>query len=208
MFAQRNLKIKIHTQKTIMKKIIILLAVALLNTAAFAQSTWNNDKMHSKIQFTITHLMVSDVDGEFKDFSASITAAKPDFSDAVFQLTVNTASVNTGIDPRDNHLKTDAFFDVAKYPTLTFISTSITPTSPNHFKLTGNFTLHGVTKPATFDLWYRGTVTNPMSKAADAGFQVTGVIKRSDFNFGSGFGTSMLSDEVTVKANGEFGKAK
>jgi len=191
-----------------MKKIIILLAVALLNTAAFAQSTWNNDKMHSKIQFTITHLMVSDVDGEFKDFSASITAAKPDFSDAVFQLTVNTASVNTGIDPRDNHLKTDAFFDVAKYPTLTFISTSITPTSPNHFKLTGNFTLHGVTKPATFDLWYRGTVTNPMSKAADAGFQVTGVIKRSDFNFGSGFGTSMLSDEVTVKANGEFGKAK
>jgi polyisoprenoid-binding protein YceI len=191
-----------------MKKTIILFAVALLNTAAFAQTTWNNDKAHSKIQFTITHLLVSDVDGEFKDFSATITAAKPDFSDAKFNLTVNTASVNTGVDQRDGHLKTDAFFDVAKYPTLTFVSTSVTQTSPNHYKLTGNFTLHGVTKTETFDLWYRGTITNPMSKADDAGFQVTGVIKRSDFNFGGGFGTSMLSDEVTVKANGEFGKAK
>jgi len=57
-------------------------------------------------------------------------------------------------------------------------------------------------------LWYRGTITNPMSKAADAGFQITGVIKRSDYNFGSGFGPAVLSDEVTVKANGEFGAAK
>ena len=193
---------------SVMKKIIILLAVVLLNTVAFAQTTWNNDKMHSKIQFTITHLLVSDVDGEFKDFSASITASKADFSDAKFQLTVNTASVNTGIDPRDNHLKSDAFFDAAKYPTLTFTSTSVTPTSPNHYKLTGNFTLHGVTKTETFDLWYRGTITNPMSKADDAGFQVTGVIKRADFGFGAGFGASTLSDEVTVKANGEFAKAK
>ena len=152
--------------------------------------------------------MVSDVDGEFKDFSATITAAKPDFSDAQFQLTANTTSVNTGVDPRDNHLKTDAFFDVAKYPTLTFTSTGITQTSQNHYKLTGSLTLHGVTKPVTLDLWYRGTIISPLNKAADAGFQVTGVIKRSDFNFGSGFGASLLSDEVAVKANGEFGKAQ
>ena len=192
-----------------MKKIIILAAVALLNTAVFAQTTWKSDKMHSKLQFTITHLMVSDVDGEFKDFSATIVSSKPDFSDAQFSLTANTASVNTGVDPRDNHLKTDAFFDVAKFPTLTFNSTSVSPAgTANHYKLSGNLTLHGVTKPVTFDLWYRGTITNPMSKAADAGFQITGVIKRSDFNFGSGFGSSTLSDEVTVKANGEFGKAQ
>jgi polyisoprenoid-binding protein YceI len=191
-----------------MKKIIILLAVALLNTAAFAQTTWNSDKMHSKLQFSITHLLVSDVDGEFKDFTATIVASKPDFSDAKFQMTSNTASVNTGIDQRDNHLRTDAFFDAAKYPTLTFTSTSIEKTTANHYKLNGNLTLHGVTKPASFDLWYRGTITNPMSKADDAGFQVTGVIKRSDFSIGAGFGASTLSDEVAVKANGEFGKAK
>lgn len=190
-----------------MKKTLILIAVALLNTAAFAQTTWNSDKMHSKLQFTVTHLMVSDVDGEFKDFTATIIASKPDFSDAQFSMTANTASVNTGVDPRDTHLKTDAFFDVAHYPTLTFTSTGITKASPGHYKLNGNLTLHGVTKPVTFNLWYRGTINNPMSKADDAGFQVTGVIKRSDFNFGSGFGDAVLSDEVTVKANGEFGKA-
>jgi polyisoprenoid-binding protein YceI len=191
-----------------MKKIIILLAVALLNTAAFAQTTWNSDKMHSKLQFTITHLMVSDVDGEFRDFTVTIVASKPDFSDAQFQMTANTASVNTGIDPRDNHLKSDAFFDVTKFPTLSFTSTSLTKTTANHYKLSGNLTLHGVTKPQTFDLWYRGTIQNPMSKADDAGFQLTGVIKRSDFNFGNSFGSSTLSDEIAVKANGEFGKAK
>ena len=191
-----------------MKKIIILLAVALVNTAAFAQSTWNSDKMHSKLQFTITHLAVSDVDGEFKDFSVTILASKPDFSDAKFELTANTASVNTGVDARDNHIKSGDFFDVANFPTLTFVSNGITKTAANHYKLSGNLTLHGVTKPVAMDLWYRGTITNPMSKADDAGFKLTGVIKRSDFNFGSKFGSPMLSDEVVINANGEFAKVK
>jgi polyisoprenoid-binding protein YceI len=200
----KNLLIK---SKTIMKKTIILLAVVLLNTAAFAQSTWNNDKMHSKLQFTITHLAVSDVDGEFKDFDVTILASKPDFSDAKFQLSAKTASVNTGIDQRDTHLKSAEFFDVANFSTLTFTSTGISKTSAGHYKLSGNLTLHGVTKPVSMDLWYRGTITNPMSKADDAGFQLTGVIKRSDFNFGSKYGAPMLSDEVVIKANGEFAKA-
>lgn len=191
-----------------MKKLFILAAAALLNTAAFAQTTWNSDKAHSKLQFTITHLAVSDVDGSFKDFSATIVAAKPDFSDAKFTLTVNTASVNTDNDQRDGHLKSPDFFDVAKYPTMTFTSTSISKTSTNHYKLNGNLTLHGVTKPVSVDLWYRGTITNPMSKADDAGFKVTGTIKRSDFGFGSKYGSPMLSDEVQITANGEFAKAQ
>jgi len=190
-----------------MKKAIILITAALLNTAAFAQTTWNSDKMHSRLQFTITHLAVSDVDGEFKDFSATVTAAKPDFSDAKFTMTANTASVNTANDQRDGHLKSPDFFDVAAFPTLTFTSTGISKSTANHYKLNGNLTLHGVTKPVSLDLWYRGTITNPMSKADDAGFQITGTIKRSDFGFGSKFSSPMLSDEVAIKANGEFGKA-
>jgi polyisoprenoid-binding protein YceI len=191
-----------------MKKLFILAAAALLNTAAFAQTTWNSDKAHSRLQFTITHLAVSDVDGEFKDFSGTITSAKPDFSDAKFTMTANTASVNTANDQRDGHLKSADFFDVATFPTLTFVSTGISKgASTNHYKLNGNLTLHGVTKPVSLDLWYRGTITNPMSKADDAGFQVTGTIKRSDFGFGSKFGSPMLSDEVAIKANGEFAKA-
>lgn len=188
-----------------MKKIILLAAVALMSTSVFAQN-WKVNKAHSHFTFTITHLAVSDVDGVFKDFDATITSTKPDFSDAQFSFTAQTASLTTGVDARDNHLKSPDFFDVAKNPTITFTSTSIKPTSAGHYSLTGNVTLNGVTKPVTLDLWYRGTITNPMSKAPDAGFQVTGTIKRSDFNFGSKFGSPMLSDEVAIKAVGEFDK--
>src|SRR5260370_4154696 len=107
-----------------MKKILLLAAVALMNTAVFAQ-TWKVNKAHSHFTFTITHLAVSDVDGVFKDFDATITSSKPDFSDAKFDFTANTASVTTGVDARDNHIKSPDFFDVAKYPTVTFVSTSI-----------------------------------------------------------------------------------
>jgi polyisoprenoid-binding protein YceI len=191
-----------------MKKIIILAAVALFNTAAFAQTTWKNDPMHSKLGFTITHLMVSDVDGIFKDFSCSIVASKPDFSDAKFTLTVNTSSINTDVDYRDKDLRSASYFDVDKFPTMTFASTGISTVSTNHYKLTGNLTLHGVTKPVTMDLYYRGTIVNPMSKKDDAGFKLTGVIKRTDFAFAPQAGPAILSDEVTINANGEFGKAQ
>ena len=190
-----------------MKKIITLLTIAALSTAAFAQSNWKVDKAHARVTFTITHMAVSDVDGSFKDFDASIEASKPDFSDAKFDLSIKTASVNTDNDQRDNHLRSAEFFDAANKPTLTFVSTKITPTTTNHYKLTGNLTIGGVTKTAAFDLWYRGTITNP-GKPDDAGFQVTGSIKRSDFNFGSKFGQPVLGDEVTIKANGEFVKQK
>ena len=190
-----------------MKKIFTLLSVALISTAAMAQSTWKVDKAHSRLQFTITHLAVSDVDGSFKDFDVTITSAKPDFSDAKVSLAAQTASVNTENDRRDSHLKSADFFDSAKNPTMTFYSTGITPNGAGKYKLTGNLTLNGVTKPVTMDLWHRGTVTNAQSKKENAGFKVTGTIKRSDFNFGKGFGNSTLSDEVEITANGEFGKA-
>lgn len=190
-----------------MKKIILLAVITFVTTAAFAQN-WKVNKYHSHFTFTITHLTVSDVDGAFKEFDATITASKADFSDAKFTFTANTASVNTGVDARDNHLKSPDFFDVAKYPTLTFVSTGIKAgASANHYKLIGNITLNGITKPVTLDLVYRGTVTNPSTKGPDAGFQVTGAINRSDFNFGSKFSSPILGNEVTFKAAGEFDKA-
>jgi polyisoprenoid-binding protein YceI len=191
-----------------MKKIIILLAGAILSgTAVFAQSTWKVDKAHSQIKFTITHLAVSDVEGVFKDFDVTIVTSKPDFSDAKFTLVAQTASVNTDNEKRDGDLKSENFFEVAKYPTLNFTSTGITKAGANRYKLKGNLTLHGVTKPVTMDLWYRGTIVNPMSKADDAGFQLTGQLKRSDFGFGAKYSAPILSDEVEIKANGEFGKS-
>ena len=186
-----------------------LLAVALfLQASLFAQTTtWKNDKMHSKLTFTATHLLVSDVDGLFKNFDVTITTTKPDFSDAVFELSADVSSINTEIEMRDNDLKSANYFDAATYPKITFKSTSIKPIAQNKYKLTGNLTMHGVTKPVTMDLWYRGTTENPMNKQPDAGFKLTGTLKRSDFNIGSNTPSAIVSDEIEIKADGEFGKA-
>jgi polyisoprenoid-binding protein YceI len=133
-----------------------------------------------------------------------VNSTKADFSDAVVELTAKTASIDTRVEARNNHLKSADFFDAEKYPTLNFTSTSLKKSGKNKYKLSGNLTLHGVTKPVTMDFLYKGTVENPMSKKQTAGFQVTGVIKRSDFNLGNGFPPPMISDEVRIKADGEF----
>jgi polyisoprenoid-binding protein YceI len=114
-------------------------------------------------------------------------------------------SIDTEVEMRDNHLRSADFFDVATYPKMNFKSTSIKPTGEkNRYKLLGDLTLHGVTKPVTLDLWYRGTLENPMSKKLTSGFQATGTIKRSDFGIGEKFPAPMISDEVKIKADGEF----
>ncbi|RYY37109.1 MAG: polyisoprenoid-binding protein [Sphingobacteriaceae bacterium] len=187
-----------------MKKVFILMAAVLLQTAVYAQ-TWKLDKAHSNLKFTVTHLMLSDVDGSFKDFDATITSAKPDFSDAKITFTAQVASVNTENEKRDGHLKTADFFDAAKFPTIAFTSTGISKISASKYKVTGNLTMHGVTKPAAFELWHRGTKQHPMLKTDVAGVQVTGTINRKDFGVGSA-PEAVVSEEVTFKANGEFAK--
>lgn len=189
-----------------MKKVFSFVLVAFLSTSLFAQSTWNVDKAHAALGFTITHLGISDVPGTFNDFDATIISSKDDFSDAVFELSVDVASIDTEIEKRDEHLRSEDFFNVAEFPKMTFKSTSIKKAGKNKYKVSGDLTLHGVSKPVTMDLWYRGTLENPMSKKPTSGFQLTGTIKRSDFNLGSGFPAPMLSDEVKIIANGEFVK--
>lgn len=188
-----------------MKK-LILVATAFVALASFTtfNNIWTNDDPHSQLGFTVTHLGVSDVSGTFNDFDVKVTSAKPDFSDAAFELTAKVASIDTRVEMRDNHLKSADFFDVEKYPTLTYKSTSIKKNGKNKYKLTGDLTLHGVTRPVTMDVEYRGTIENPMSKKATTGFRVSGTIKRSDFGIGPKFPAPMISDEVRIKADGEF----
>ena len=188
-----------------MKKLAIILSAFFVLTAfTTAVTTWENDDPHSQLGFTVTHLGIADVSGTFNDFDVTLKSSKPDFSDASFELSANTASIDTRVEARNNHLKSADFFDVAKYPTLTYKSTSIKPAGKNKYKLTGDLTLHGITKPVTMDLLYRGSTENPMSKKTTAGFQVSGTIKRSDFNVGPGFPAPMISDDVRIKADGEF----
>lgn len=188
-----------------MKKAAVVLSAFLVFTAfTTGVSTWQNDDPHSQLGFTVTHLGISDVSGTFNDIDVTVKSSRPDFSDAAFELTAKTASVDTRVEARDNHLKSADFFDAEKFPTLTFRSTSLEKSGKNQFKLKGDLTLHGITKPVTMDLLYKGTIENPMSKKQTAGFQINGVIKRSDFNIGSGFPAPMISDEVRIKADGEF----
>jgi polyisoprenoid-binding protein YceI len=189
-----------------MKQLFVSLAIALAPFAAYAQ-TWTVDKAHTKVGFTVTHLMLSEVDGNFKTFDAKITATKPDLSDAVFELTADINSVDTDNDRRDGHLKSPDFFDAAKYPTLSFKSTSFKKVEGKKYKAMGDLTMHGVTKPVTLDVTMNGPVTNetPRGKQDKVGFKVAGVIKRSDFGVGSS-STAVVSEEVEIKANAEFNK--
>ncbi len=188
-----------------MKKLsIILSALFLLTAFTTVNNPWKSDQPHSQLGFTITHLGIADVSGTFNDFDVTVKSSKKDFSDAVFELTANASSINTRVEARNNHLKSEDFFNVAKYPQIYFKSTSLKKFRKDKYKLTGNLTMHGITRPVILNLKYRGTTQNPMTKAATAGFQLDGVIKRSDFNVGPGFPAPMLSDEVQIKADGEF----
>ena len=194
---------KKHAQ-VIKRTCAVVMFFLLAGTTAIAQSTWKVDPNHSKITFMVTHSGISDILGVFQEFDVSINAAQPDFSDAAFNLTIRTASIDTDVENRDNHLRSADFFDVETYPELTFQSTAITAEGQNRYKLTGNMTLHGVTKSVTMNLWYRGTNTNPENNTQTAGFQLTGTLKRSDFGIGPNFPPPMLSDEVQIRADGEF----
>ncbi|MGN6618290.1 MAG: YceI family protein [Ilyomonas sp.] len=188
-----------------MKKLSIILAAFLVLTGfTVLNNTWTNDDPHSQLGFTVTHMGIADVSGTFNDFDVTVQSSKHDFSDAVFELKAKTASIDTRVEARNTHLKSADFFDAEKYPEIHFKSTDIKTDGQNKYKLSGNLTMHGVTKPVTMDLEYRGTVENAMSKKATAGFRLKGVLKRSDFNIGGTFPDAAISDEVRIKADGEF----
>ncbi len=190
-----------------MKKITSMIALLVITLTAMAQTTWKADPYHSYLGFTVKHLGIAEVPGNFGKYDVTITSAKDDFSDAVVEMTADIASIYTRVEARDNHLKSADFFDAEKYPTMTFKSTSIKPAGKNEYAVTGNLSMHGVTKPVTIKLEFNGITKNPNAKGAPvAGFEIEAKIKRSDFAIGNGFPAPMISDEVEIEAYGEFGQ--
>lgn len=172
--------------------------------AANAQTTWKSDPAHSSIEFTVTHMVISEVTGKFGGFEAVIEASKEDFSNATIEFSADASSINTGIEKRDAHLKSADFFDTEKFPKLSFKSTSFEKVEGKKYALKGDLTMHGVTKPVVLDVVYNGTIKDPYGQTK-AGFKVTGELNRTDFgltwNAALETGGVVVSEEVGITAN-------
>lgn len=182
-----------------MKRLAILTGIlALAAPLAMAQtSTWVSDPNHSEVDFGITHMSVSKVHGRFGNVNATIVYNQADVTKSTVTATIGVDTVDTGVEQRNNHLKTPDFFDVAKMPTATFTSTSVTKNG-NHLTVAGNLTLHGVTKPVVLDVeGPNGSMTDPQGHV-HTGFSATTTINRADFGIGTKFPEAMLGNEVSL----------
>lgn len=175
-----------------MKKINVLMLGLLFSGSVLAQSTWNIDKVHSKIGFSVTHMVVSEVEGTFKDYTASLVSSAEDFNGAEVSFTAKVASINTENERRDGHLKSADFFDAEKFPEITFKGNLVK--EGKKYKLKGDFTMKDVTKKVEFDVIHGGTINT--GRGVKAGFKVNGTINRQDY--GVNWANKLASGELVV----------
>ena len=141
---------------------------------------WSYDKSHSKLGFTISHFGISETEGRFTQFEGTVFSGEKDFSDAKVELVIDVASINTEDPQRDVHLRSAEFFDSERFPSIIFRSRSIKSLGDNRFRLTGDVTMHGVTRETDLEVAYRGTVEDPFNNTK-AGFVVKGQLDRTKF---------------------------
>lgn len=196
-----------------MKKTVLTLFFAASTLAALSQSTnWSVDNTHTNVKFTVTHMVVSEVDGTFKTYDGKITSKTPtDFNDASVEFSVDVNSINTDNDDRDKHLKADDFFNAEKFPKMTFKSTSFKKVNDKSYKLTGNLTIRDITKTVTFDVIHGGIAKDPWGNTK-AGFKATSTINRKDYglkwNVVTEAGGMVVADDVKITINLELNQAK
>lgn len=167
---------------------------------------WTIDPAHSEIKFKAKHLVISTVTGQFKRFSGTVDAQKPDFSDARIRFEADIDSISTNNEQRDGHLKSPDFFDAAGFPTLSFESTSITRKSDEVYVVSGDMTIRGTKRKIALDVRYNGTVEGFDGEVA--GFEITGRLNRQDFglrwNALTETGGVVVSDEVRLDISVEL----
>lgn len=146
-----------------------------------AQSKWTVDKSHSKVQFSVTHLIISEVTGQFKSFDANVEASKDDFTEAKIEFAADVNSINTDNEDRDKHLKADDFFNAEKFPKITFVGKSFKKVGDKSYKLVGDFTIRDITKEVTLDVVYNGSGKDPWGNTK-AGFKIKGEVNRFDYD--------------------------
>ena len=189
-------------------KILSTILLALIVSVASAQTNWTIDKGHSKIGFNVTHMVVAEVEGEFKEYEGTVTSTTEDFSGATVEFTAQVASINTDSERRDGHLKSDDFFNAEQFPTITFKGKLVK--EGDKYSLKGNFTMRDVTKEVSFPVKFNGTIDT--GRGVKAGFKVEGSVKRFDYGLkwsnALASGEYVVADEVEILCKLELNKAK
>lgn len=185
------------------------LAVALSLPAAAATSTWQIDPAHSSAQFAVKHLSISTVRGAFTSVKGSVRLDDKDIAKSSVDVTIDVNSVDTRVADRDKDLRSDHFFDVEHFPTITFKSRKVEQVSPGKLKVTGDITIHGVTKEVVLD------VDGPTAAIKDPwgnqrmGINATARISRKDFGVGVNYAPAMIGDDISITVDAEmFHKAQ
>lgn len=174
-------------------------------------ANWKIDPAHTEIAFKVKHLMISNVRGYFKEFDGTIIMPDDNFANASISFTANTSSVDTNNSMRDEHLRSADFFESEKFPTLSFVSKTITNTGDNNFSVIGDLTMHGVTKEVTLNTVLNGRVVDAYGNNVIS-FDVNGSLNRTDFglvwNTAIETGGVVVSEEVKLEINAEFKEEK
>jgi polyisoprenoid-binding protein YceI len=192
-----------------MINVLALTAIGALGIPASATAgTWDLDPSHSGIEFSVRHMMVSTVKGRFEKVKGTVELDEKDVTKSTVEVTIDLASVNTNEPKRDGHLKSPDFFDVAKFSTATFKSTKVQKAGKNKLKVTGDLTLHGVTKPVVLEVEGPTDAFKTPFGTTVRGVHATGKIDRKDFEIGWNKvldnGGIMVGNEVSLELNGEL----
>jgi polyisoprenoid-binding protein YceI len=190
-----------------MKFVRNILLASLVALPVLAQETWTLDKGHSSANFKVRHFTANTV-GQFRDFDATVVLDRANPAKASVEFTIQATSIDTGSENRDKHLRSADFFDVEKFPAITFKSTSVSAKGRDGFDVTGDLTMHGVTKRVTLPVTFGGFLKT--QRGEKAGFEVETTLNRKDYgivwNRALDEGGFMLADDVKVTINLEMNK--
>lgn len=187
-----------------MKNIVKIIATAaiLAMPSIASASPWAIDAEHSNVGFKVRHMMVSNVKGDFSKFSGNVDIDDKDLAKTKVDAIIETSSINTGVAKRDEHLKSPDFFDVTKYPTMTFVSKKVKKESGDKLKIYGQLTLHGITKDVVLDVQGLDKSFKDPWGNTKRGASATATINRKDFglawNKALEAGGVMVGDEVNI----------
>ena len=193
--------------KNTTKALLISSALAITTMASAAlPSQWQLDDSHTRVGFSVNHLGFSTTMGHFGDVQGTVNYDIKTPNKTNMNFTIATDSIDTNWDARDKHLKTDEFFNVAKYPTMTFKSTKVSFINPQQAKITGDFTMLGQTKPLTLDVTLNKIANSPLTKEPVIGFRATGNIDRAAY--GMTAYAAGITTNVPIQIDGELVEKK